>query len=132
MSKQLFVDPNVVRASGTIHFTLTAPKTVNGMEIDCTNGEYTVNYKDLSLTVSGDKMPFNMLCRGIEECINNTQGKAPEKTENGESLVYSYTAEGHVCKLYVNPETGCFEKITVDGADTLLFENFEYITGQTN
>lgn len=119
-------------ASGTINMTFTAPETVNGMQINCTGGEYTVHYKNLELTVSGDKMPFNMVCRGLEECISNAQGKTPTKDENSESLIYTYTAEGHVCKLYINPETKEFEKIAIDGIDTLYFENFEYIMGQTN
>lgn len=119
-------------ASGTINMTFTAPATVNGMQINCTGGEYTVHYKNLELTVSGEKMPFNMVCRGLEECINNAQGKTPEKEENSESLIYTYTAEGHVCKLYINPDTKYFEKIAIDGIDTLYFENFEYIMGQTD
>lgn len=116
-------------ASGTINMTFTAPETVKGMQINCTGGEYTVYYKNLELTVSGEKMPFNMVCRGLEECINNAQGTTPQKDENGESLVYTYTAEGHVCKLFVNPETKYFEKVTIDGIDTLFFENFTYVYG---
>lgn len=116
-------------ASGTILLEFTDPETVKGMQINCTGGEYTVHYKNLELTVSGDKMPFNMVCRGLEECINNAQGTTPVKDENGESLVYTYTAEGHACKLFVNPETKYFEKITVDGIDTLFFENFTYVYG---
>ena len=119
-------------ASGTINVTFTAPATVNGMQINCTGGEYTVHYKNLELTVSGDKMPFAMLCRSLEECINNAQGTMPEKDENNESLIYTYTAEGHVCKLFVNPETKAFEKVSVNGIDTLYFENFKYIMGQTD
>lgn len=118
-------------ASGTIQVAFTAPETVKGMQINCMGGEYTVNYKNLELTVSGEKMPFNMLCRSLEECINNAQGTTPEKDENTESLIYTYTAEGHVCRLFVNPETKYFEKVTVDGIDTLFFEKFEYTMGQT-
>ncbi len=113
----------------TIKVEFTAPETVKGMQIDCINGEYTVHYKGLELTVNGDKMPFNMVCRGLEECINNAQGKTPAKDENSESIVYSYTAEGHTCKLFVNPETKAFEKILIDGIDTLHFENFQYVYG---
>lgn len=113
----------------TITLEMTAPETVKDMQINCTDGVYTVQYKGLELTVDGDKMPFNMVCRGIEECINNAQGKTPIKDEKSESLVYSYTTEGHTCQLFVNPETKAFEKITVDGIDTLFFENFTYIYG---
>lgn len=116
-------------ASDTINMTFTSPEAVKGMQINCTDGEYTVNYKNLELTVNGDKMPFNMVCRGLEECINNAQGKTPTKDENSESIIYSYTAEGHTCKLYVNSETKAFEKIAIDGIDTLYFENFQYVYG---
>lgn len=116
-------------ASGTINMTFTSPEVVKSMQINCTGGEYTVHYKNLELKVNGDKMPFNMVCRGLEECINNAQGKTPEKDENSESIIYSYTAEGHICQLYVNPETKAFEKIAIDGIDTLYFENFTYVYG---
>lgn len=119
-------------ASGAINIEFTAPKTVNGMQVNCSDGEYTVYYKNLELTVNGDKMPFKMLCRCLEECINNVQGKTPQNDENGESIIYSYTAEGHTCKLYVNPETKAFEKVAIDGVDTLYFENFQYVMGQTD
>ncbi len=115
--------------NGTIQMEFTSPETVNGMQINCKDGEYTVRYKNLELAVNGDEMPFNMVCRGLDECINNAQGKTPEGDEAGESLVYSYTAEGHICKLFVNRETKAFEKISVDGFDTLFFENFTYIYG---
>lgn len=118
-------------ATDTINVTFTAPETVKGMKINCKSGEYTVSYKNLELTVDSEKMPFNMLCRSLEECINKAQGTIAEKDENSESLVYTYTAEGHVCRLFINPETKVFEKVTVDGIDTLFFENFEYIMGQT-
>lgn len=113
----------------TITLEMTAPETVKDMQINCTDGVYTVQYKGLELTVDGDKMPFNMVCRGIEECINNAQGKKPTKDEKSESLVYSYTAEGHTCKLFVNRDTKAFEKIAIDGIDALFFENFTYIYG---
>ena len=113
----------------TIIMDFTAPETVNGMQINCTDGVYSVKYKKIELTVDGDKMPFNMVCKGIEKCINNAQGKTPKKDEKTESLVYSYTSEGHTCQLFVNPETKAFEKITVDGIDTLFFENFTYMYG---
>lgn len=113
----------------TIIMDFTAPETVNGMQINCTDGVYSVKYKKIELTVDGDKMPFNMVCKGIEECINNAQGKTPQKDEKTESFVYSYNAEGHTCQLFVNPETKSFEKITVDGIDTLFFENFTYMYG---
>lgn len=115
--------------SGIINMTFTAPETVKGMQINCTNGEYTVQYKGLELTVNGDKMPFNMICHSLEACINNAQGKTPTKDENSESIIYSYTAEGHSCNLYANPETKAFEKISIDGIDTIFFENFEYVYG---
>lgn len=112
-----------------ISMDFTAPETVKGVQINCTDGVYAVKYKNLELTVDGDKMPFNMICRELETCINNAQGKTPQKDEKSESFVYSYTAEGHTCQLFVNPDTKAFEKIAIDGIDTLFFENFTYMYG---
>lgn len=115
--------------SGTIHMEITSPQTVSGMQINCNNGEYAVHYKNLELIVDGEKMPFRMICKSLEECINNAQGKTAQKDEDSDSFIYSYNAQGHTCKLYVNPETKAFQKIAVDGIDTLYFENFTYVYG---
>lgn len=113
----------------TFTLEMTAPETVKGMQINCIDGEYAVQYKGIELTVDGDKMPFNMVCRALQECINNAQGKTPERDEKSESLVYTYTGEGHTCQLFVNAETKAFQKITIDDVDALFFENFTYIYG---
>lgn len=113
----------------TIMMDFTSPETVNGMQINCTGGEYTVYYKELEITVNSKQIPFDMVCRGLEECINNAQGQIPDSEETSESLVYSYTADGHTCKLYINRDTKEFQKIAIDGVDTLFFENFTYIYG---
>ena len=115
--------------SGTIQMEITSPQTVSGMKINCNNGEYAVLYKNLELIVDGEKLPFRMICKSLEECINNAQGKIAQKDEKSESYFYSYNAQGHTCKLYVNPETKAFQKIVVDGIDTLYFENFIYVYG---
>ena len=115
--------------SGTIQMEITSPQTVSGMQINCNNGEYAIHYKNLELIINGEKLPFRMICKTLEECINNAQGIIPQKDENGKSLVYSYNAQGHTCKLYVNTETKVFEKITVDETDALHFENFTYVYG---
>lgn len=116
--------------SDGLYFDFIKPETVSGAKIVCRNGEYQVDFNSLSVTLAGDKLPFNMICRALETCINNVQGTTPEKEENTNQLIYTYNAENHLCKLYTDADTKHFIKLTVDGADALLFENFQYV-GQT-
>ncbi len=109
-----------------LNFTFNSPKAVNGMQILCKNGEYTINMDKLSFTLASDKMPFTMICKTLETCINSVQGATPEKDAQTNLLIYSYNANGHICKLYTEKETKRFVKLMVDGKDLLYFENFEY------
>lgn len=109
-----------------LNFTFNSPETVKDMQILCSNGEYTVNMNKLSFTFAGDKMPFNMICRTLETCINSVQGVTPEKDPQTDLLVFSYNADGHICKLYAEKETRNFVKLSVDGNDVLFFEDFHY------
>lgn len=113
-----------------LNFTFNAPDTVKDMQILCSNGEYTVNMNKLSFTFASEKMPFNMICRTLETCINTVQGTTPEIDAESQNLIYSYNADGHICKLYVEKETKKFIKLKADGIDLLLFENFEYRDNQ--
>ena len=110
----------------SMNFTFVSPETVKDMQILCSNGEYTLNMNKLSFTFTGEKMPFNMLCRTLETCINSVQGSIPETDADTDSLVYSYNANGHICKLYTEKDTKNFAKLSIDGIDMLFFDNFEY------
>ncbi len=116
--------------SDALYFDFVAPETINGTEIVCRNGEYQVSFNDLSISLVGNKLPFNMICNALETCINNVQGTTPQIDNITNQLVYTYNTEKHLCKLYVEKETKHFIKLTIDGADVLLFENFQYV-GQT-
>lgn len=107
-------------------FTFMLPEAAKDMQVICTDGEYTINMNKVSFTFAGDKMPFNMLCRTLEACINNAHGATPEYKKEGELLIYTYSVDNHICKLYADKETKDFIKLNVDGKDVLLFENFEY------
>ena len=110
-----------------IYFEFSSPKTINGMKIVCRDGEYQVDYNDLAVTLAGDKLPTNMACKALETCINNVQGKTPQKDENTNQLIYTYNAENHLCKLYADAETKVFIKLTIDDEEILYFESFEYM-----
>ena len=110
----------------SLNFTFNSPKTLKDMQILCSNGEYTVNMNKLSFTFASEKMPFNMICKTLETCINSVQGTTPENDAQTDLLVFSYNADGHICKLYTEKETRNFVKLSVDGNDLLFFENFEY------
>lgn len=116
----------------SLNFTFKSPESVKDMQILCSNGEYTVNMNKLSFTFTGEKLPFNMICRTLETCINTVQGVLPETDAETDLLVFSYNAEGHICELYTEKDTKKFVKLKVDGNDLLFFENFEYRDKQSN
>ena len=116
----------------SLNFTFKSPESVKDMQILCSNGEYTVNMNKLSFTFTGEKLPFNMICRTLETCINSVQGVLPETDAETDLLVFSYNADGHICKLYTEKEIRNFVKLSVDGNDLLFFENFEYRDKQSN
>ena len=113
-----------------IYFEFSAPETINGTKIICRDGEYQVDFSGLSITLAGSKLPFNMICKSLETCINNVQGTTPQKDSATNQLFYTYSAEGYLCKLYVDAQTKEFIKLTVNEEEILYFENFEYL-GQT-
>lgn len=116
----------------SLNFTFNSPETVKDMQILCSDGEYTVNMNKLSFTFSSEKLPFNMICRNLETCINSVQGAIPETNSQSDLLVFSYNVDGHNCKLYAEKDTRNFVKLSVDGNDLLHFENFEYRDKQSN
>ena len=115
-------------ADDSLKFEFIQPETVKGATVLCCDGEYKIQFHDISVSFPSEKLSFNMICRAIETCVNNVQGKTPEIDGQSKMLVYSYTADNHLCQLYVESETKYFVKLTVDGVDTLSFENFQYIT----
>lgn len=116
--------------SDALYFDFVAPKTINGTKVVCRNGEHQLHFNDLSISLVGEKLPFNMVCNALETCINNVQSSTPQLDNATNLLVYTYNVQNHLCRLYAEQETKHFVKLTVDGADVLLFENFEYV-GQT-
>ncbi len=115
-------------ADNSLTFEFSQPETVKGATVVCSSGEYKIRFQDISVSFPSEKMSFYMICRAIETCVNNVQGKTPENDAESEMLVYSYTAENHLCKLYADSETKNFIKLTVDGVDVVYFENFQYLT----
>ena len=113
-----------------LYFDFLLPETLKGAEIICRDGEYHIEYNDLSVTFQGEKLPFNMVCKALETCVNNVQGATPEIDAINQQLIYTYNAENHICKLYTEIETKHFLRLSIDGEDVLIFENFEYV-GQT-
>ncbi len=110
----------------SLTFSFTSPEAVNGMTVNCKSGEYELQVKGLTFTVSGDKLPFSMMCRTLEDCLDKVQGTLPEKDLQTGATVYTYNSGTNICKLYVDSDTGAFKKLTVNGADTLIFENFAF------
>lgn len=115
-------------AFDSLVLTFTEPESVKGVQVACADGEYTLKTKNLTFSISKGKLPYNMIFCALESCIENVNGTTPEKTEDSESLSYSYESHGHFCTLLVNPDTKEFEKLIIDGADAAVFENFAYKT----
>ncbi len=115
----------------TLTLAFLLPNSAENMQVICKNGEYTISTEKLTFTMHSDKIPFSAVCKTLEECINTVQGTIPEKDAENNLLIFTYNADGHLCKLYTKTDTKNFVKLSVDGADFLFFENFEYIMGQT-
>ena len=115
-----------------LNFTFNFPDALKDMQVVCSNGEDTIKMNKLSFSFASDKMPFNMICIALETCINSVQGVTPEKDAQTDLLVFSYKADGHICKLYTEKETRNFVKLSVDGNELLYFENFEYRDKQSS
>lgn len=105
--------------------TITSPESAKGMKIISKDGECKVDFQELSFSFSDEYLPFNAVCVSLKSCAENI------KTATAENEYYSYSINGYNCHLYVDDETKHFQKLTVNGTDTLIFENFEYFTGQT-
>lgn len=106
-------------------FTLTSPETLQGTIIECNNGEYKLSYEGLSFSLPNKKLPFNMVCKTVETCINNVQGTTPtEEIDN--MLVFTYQIDTHICKLYTDKEKR-FIKLIINEEEILTFTNFEYL-----
>lgn len=108
-----------------ITFTLTSPETLKGTVILCSDDEYKLSYEGLSFVIPNSKLPFNMLCKTVETCINNVQGTTPIEGENG-NLVYTYQIDEHICQLYTDMEKR-FLKLYIDEKETLVFSDFRYV-----
>lgn len=103
--------------------TLTSPESVKGMEIICKDGECKTNLHELSFSVSYKNLPPNSLPSSLMACAENA------KTAVYENGYYKFIVNGYTYQLYVD-ENG-FKRLSTDGNDILHFQNFQYITGQT-
>lgn len=108
----------------SLRLKFLTPQTVKDTEIICESGEYSITAYGLTFALSGDKMPFSMLCKVLEDCLDKVRGAEP--AAEGGSAVYTYNSNGSVYKLYADSQTKAFEKLTADGTDVLFFENFEF------
>lgn len=108
-------------------FQFISPKTLEGAKIICRDGEYKLEFVDISVSFPSEEMSYNMICKALKVCINNVQGKTPEIDAQSGMLIYNYSVKEHIYKLYAQPETKKFVKLAADGIDLLYFEDFEYI-----
>lgn len=105
--------------------TMISPESMKGMKIMCKDGECKLDFHELSFVISHKKLPFTSFFVALESCAENI------KTATYENGYYSYNVNGNLCNLYIDEETKHFRKLTVNGTDTLFFENFQYVMGQT-
>ena len=109
---------------GKLVLTFYLPESVNGMQIVFENGEYSVVYDDLLFSISDNNVPYNMVAKMIMTCGNNIKSSTVKDNE------YTFSSVNHIYKL-VTDESERFEKMTVDNAYIMEFEDFEYIMGHT-
>ena len=105
---------------------LTSPESVKGMKIIIKDGECKIDYHTLSFSVPVESMPFDSLCVSLNACAENI------KTANRENNYYVYSSDGNTYHLYVDSETNLFKNVKVNENVVIEFENFEFLTGQTD
>lgn len=106
--------------------TITSPDSVKGMKINIKDNECEINYHSLSFSVPINSMPFDSLCVCLNACAKSV------KTAKKENEYYVYSYDGNTYHLYVDNETKNFKKITVNENEIMTFENFHFLTGQTD
>lgn len=104
-----------------------SPATVQNMKISCNFDEFTAEIGELSFVQSVDKMPNEMICRVLRDCINNARGTTPEYDPESGYAVCKYEVSGRRYELFINRQTACFEKLSVDGKEIITFENFVFL-----
>ncbi len=105
--------------------TFTSPETLKDMKINVKDGNCEITLQELSFSVPNDKLPFNALSVSILSCGDNVKGATVENNK------YTFMSSGNKCELFVNEKTKAFEKLTVNGAELVTFQNFTYYMGQT-
>lgn len=101
--------------------TLTSPESLKGMELICKDGECKVDFQELSFLISYEYLPFNAMCVSLMACAENA------KTATYENGYYIFRTADSTCQLYVDGETGCFQKLVSNDENILGFENFRYL-----
>lgn len=128
----VYTEINDTKIMGSVEFTelqglvltLTSPESLKGMEMICKDGECKTNLHTLSFSVLYENLPPNSLPTSLMACAENA------KTAVYENGYYKFSVNGYTYQLHID-ENG-FTKLSTDGNDVLHFENFKYITGQTD
>ncbi len=113
-------------AFNTLKMTFTSPETLKDIKINVKDGECEITLCELSFSMSCDSLPYKALPNLILSCGENIKSS---KHENG---VYSFVQNDNKCEIYAENETKHFQKLVVNGVDTIFFENFTYNLGQSD
>ena len=106
--------------------TFTSPESVNGMKIKVKDDECEILYHSLSFFIPVSSMSIKSLCVSLNACAKSA------KTAVYENSYYTYSYGGNTYHLYIDDATKKFNRITVDENEILTFENFQFLTGQTD
>ncbi len=112
-------------AFNTLTMTFTAPETLKDMKITVKDGECEITLCELSFSLPCESLPFKALPNVLISCGENIKSA---KLENG---FYTFVSNDNKCEIYVENNTKRFQKLVVNGADTIFFENFTYNLGQS-
>ena len=106
--------------------TFTSPESVKGMKIKIKDDECEILYHSLSFVIPISALSFKSLCVSLDACAKGV------KTAVFENNYYTYSYGGNTYHLYIDDATKKFNRITVDENEILTFENFQFLTGQTD
>ncbi|HCA05196.1 MAG TPA: hypothetical protein DEO32_04785 [Ruminococcaceae bacterium] len=104
---------------GNINLTVSQPKTLEGLALDCKNGVLTLGRQDISCTADEAYLPKSSFFSMLREALSGiADGRAEFMRESGEDLVYCLK-HGINCEIITDDE-GKIKSLTIENPKLAL------------
>ncbi len=109
----------------SFQLTFVAPETLKDMKIIVKDGECEVTLDSLSFNFALETLSFNSLIVSLKSCGDNIKSATCKKN------IYQFASMNNTCELELDETTKKFKKLIINGKNTVVFESFDYILGQS-